>query len=68
MIELNECQSLDLDRICQAIADSYDMKPRAWMCRHGGIVSIVRMPEEYKHLVYDYKETKREMLALCERL
>lgn len=67
MIELNECQSRDLDRICQAIADSYKMQPRSWMCRHGGISCIARLPSEYQQLVCDYKETKVEMLERCEK-
>ncbi len=66
MIELNDCQRVDLDRVCNAIADSYKLKPREWLCRHGGISCIAILPKEYRQLVDDYKETKSEMLLMSK--
>lgn len=62
MIELSEYQKEDIELLAEAVAGSLHLKPRAWVCRFGGISSITKLPEEFQHLISDYKETKAQMM------
>ncbi len=65
MIRLTRDQIAELDFLANAIADSYTLDPHTWLCKHGVIgTHIGPLPAEYKHLIKDFRDTKREMMEL----
>ncbi|MEZ9122418.1 hypothetical protein AB4098_09465 [Vibrio cyclitrophicus] len=63
MIQLTRDQIAELDFLANAIADSFTLDPHTWLFRYGPQgTNIGPLPKEYKHLIKDYVETKREMM------
>ncbi|PMP04572.1 hypothetical protein BCS95_05495 [Vibrio breoganii] len=61
MINVPVEQQAEIDRLAEALAASFHLKPHQWMCKHGHISYVSKLPIEYRHLADDYRETQREM-------
>lgn len=55
-------EALLLERLILAIVDSYKLKPRQWLVKHGNVLATKSsISKDYQHLADDYKDTVKEM-------